>query len=136
MIFRMLFLVAGLGGAAVYLQPGGALTTPTQSGAQPAARAARLFGTDTVRHFRIWVAGIETSCRLAIDMADGSVSAGRCGDGYDNPLAAATHADRLKGGISLRDQNNGAIAEFAESEGFAYEAVVPAGRLMALASAD
>ena len=86
--------------------------------------------------FRLWLAGRKTGCLLSLDIDTGTASAGTCQDGAPNPLLHASAVARHKGGLILTDAAGDAVAEFAVGEGFAYEAVAPAGRLMALSAVD
>lgn len=134
-MLRLAVLAAGLGGAAlIFLGAGG---MPRDTGKGEAFAAASAEGpTAGDSRFRIWLAGVRTSCVLSLDLDGGRVLATTCGDGSVHPLASATGVERRKGGITLVGTGGEEIAEFAAGDGFAYEAVAPAGRLMALAAAD
>ena len=133
-MLRLVVLVAGLGCAAVIVNGAGGPIRPDGEGdtRAPAISAS----ASPVAQFRLWLAGRKTCCLLSLDIDTGTASAGTCQDGAPNPLLHASAVARHKGGLILTDAAGDAVAEFAVGEGFAYEAVAPAGRLMALSAVD
>lgn len=133
-MLRLVVLAAGLGCAAALLTTAGGLVQDDARTETPVASNA--VSAAPVHQFRLWLAGRKTGCLLSLDMDTGMASPQACEDGAANPLVHASSVARHKGGLILTDSSGVAVAEFAVGEGFAYEAVAPAGRLMALSAVD
>lgn len=133
-MLRLVVLAAGLGCTAVFISGAGGLIRDGSGGEarDPVVAAS----ASPVTQFRLWLAGRKTDCMVSLDIDAGMASAKACQDGTSNPLVAASSVARHKGGLILTDSSGEAVAEFAVGEGFAYEAVAPAGRLMALSAVE
>ncbi|MFP1632059.1 hypothetical protein ACLB6G_10000 [Zhengella sp. ZM62] len=133
-MLRFVVLAAGLGSAAILLIPAGGVFHDDVRADAPVRPIAAAVSPGT--QFRLWLAGRKTGCLVSIDMDTGMASSQDCGDGAANPLVEATSVTGHRGGLILTDASGEAVAEFAVAEGFAYEAVAPAGLLMALSAVD